>query len=202
MFANSKMISGFCVPFFMQEIMGELGTPVIPLSQIIKTTKGTNQFECGAQRHGLSKGLSVFLFLPPPPPTFFLFICSFPLTRGGFQRHLARQGTDPPKILISCLPHPHHHHWDLQNDGRFHLRGFGCLSSLVFEAQTAVERKKENFLTCFSSIFHTVLPVHFPSNSKKEPARPDAARIGEMRKDSPPAPGLAPVWLTVAQASQ
>lgn len=66
MFANSKMISGFCVPFFMQEIMGELGTPVIPLSQIIKTTKGTNQFECSAQRHGLSKGLSLFLFLPPP----------------------------------------------------------------------------------------------------------------------------------------
>ena len=107
MFANSKMISGFCVPFFMQEIMGELGTPVILLSQIIKTTKGTNQFECGAQRHGLSKGLSVFLFLPPPPPTFSLFICFFSLTRGGFQRHLARQGTDPPKILIPCLPHPH-----------------------------------------------------------------------------------------------
>lgn len=73
MFANSEMISGFCVPFFMQEIMGELGTPVIPLSQIIKTTKGTNQFECGAQRHKLSKGLSLFLFLPPPPPIFSLF---------------------------------------------------------------------------------------------------------------------------------
>lgn len=74
MFANSKMISGFCVPFFMQEIMGELGTPVIPLSQIIKTTKGTNQFECGAQRHGLSKGLSLFLSLPPQPPTFSLVL--------------------------------------------------------------------------------------------------------------------------------
>lgn len=106
MFANSKMISGFCAPFFMQEIMGELGTPVIPLSQIIKTTKGTNQFECGAQRHGLSKGLSLFLFLPPPPPTFFFFICSFPLTRGGFQRHLDKQGADWSKILILCLPPP------------------------------------------------------------------------------------------------
>lgn len=72
MFANSKMISGFCVPFFMQEIMGELGTPVIPLSQIIKTTKGTNQFECGAQRHGLSKGLSLFLSVSPSPSPYFL----------------------------------------------------------------------------------------------------------------------------------
>lgn len=106
MFANSKMISGFCVPFFMQEIMGELGTPVIPLSQIIKTTKGTNQFECGAQRHGLSKGLSLFLFLPPPPPTFFLSICSFSLTRGGFQRHLDKQGADWSEILIPWLPAP------------------------------------------------------------------------------------------------
>lgn len=92
MFANSKMISGFCVPFFMQEIMGELGTPVIPLSQIIKTTKGTNQFECGAQRHGLSKGLSLFLFLPPPPQLFPFLYYSFPSTRGGSQRQLGRQG--------------------------------------------------------------------------------------------------------------
>ena len=145
MFANSKMISGFCVPFFMQKIMGELGTPVIPLSQIIKTTKGTNQFECGAQRHGLSKGLSLFLFLPPPAPTFSLFICSFSLTRGGFQRHLGRPGADPSKIFIPRLPHPHHHHRDLQNNGSFHLKGSGRLSSLVFKAQTAVEGKKRTF---------------------------------------------------------
>lgn len=59
MFANSKTISGFCVPFFMQEIMGELSTPVIPLSQIIKTTKGTNQSECTAQRLKLCEGLSL-----------------------------------------------------------------------------------------------------------------------------------------------
>lgn len=65
MFANSKMISGFCVLFFMQEIMGELGTPVIPLSQIIKTTKGTNQSECTAQRLKLGKGPSFFLSPPP-----------------------------------------------------------------------------------------------------------------------------------------
>lgn len=83
MFANSRMISGFCVPFFMREIMGELGTPVIPLSQIIKTTKGTNQFECGAQRHRLRKGRSLFLFLPPHPPLFSHFVCSFSPTRGG-----------------------------------------------------------------------------------------------------------------------
>lgn len=76
MFANSKMISGFCVPFFMQEIMGEPGTPVIPLSQIIKTTKGTNQFECSAQRRGLSKGLSVSVSPSPIPYSlpFYLFL--------------------------------------------------------------------------------------------------------------------------------
>lgn len=106
MFANSKMISGFCVPFFMQEIMGELGTPVIPLSQIIKTTKGTNQFECSAQRHGLSKGLSLFLFLPPTPLTFSFFICSFPLTRGSSQRHLGRQGAELRIQNINSLPSP------------------------------------------------------------------------------------------------
>lgn len=145
MFANSKMISGFCVPFFMQEIMGELGTPVIPLSQIIKTTKGTNQFECGAQRHGLSKGLSVFLFLPPPPSTFFLFICSFPLTRGGFQRHLARQGTDPPKILIPYLPHPHHHHWDLQNDGSFISEGLHASPAWFLKHKLLWKGKKRTF---------------------------------------------------------
>lgn len=83
MFANSRMISGFCVPFFMREIMGELGTPVIPLSQIIKTTKGTNQFECGAQRHQLRKGPSLFLFLLPHPLFPPIFICSLPLPRGG-----------------------------------------------------------------------------------------------------------------------
>lgn len=83
MFANSRMISGFCAPFFMREIMGELGTPVILLSQIIKTTKGTNQFECGAQRHRLCKGRSLFLFLPPHPLFPPIFICSFPLPRGG-----------------------------------------------------------------------------------------------------------------------
>lgn len=106
MFANSKMISGFCVPFFMQEIMGELGTPVIPLSQIIKTTKGTNQFECGAQRHGLSKGLSLFLFLPPTPLTFSFLICSFLLTRGSSQRHLGRQGAELRIQNINSLPPP------------------------------------------------------------------------------------------------
>lgn len=146
MFANSKMISGFCVPFFMQEIMGELGTPVIPLSQIIKTTKGTNQFECSAQRHGLSKGLSLFLFLPPPSLTLSLFICSFPLTRGSSQWHLGRQGADLPILNINSLPptpRPHYHHQALQNDVSFHLTGFGCLSRLVFKAQTAVEGKRE-----------------------------------------------------------
>lgn len=82
MFANSKPISGFCAPFFMQEIMGELGTPVILLSQIIKTTKGTNQSECTAQRLKLCRGL--FLSLS-------LFIYSLPLTRGGLERYLAKQ---------------------------------------------------------------------------------------------------------------
>lgn len=67
MFANSRMISGFCVPFFMREIMGELGTAVILLSQIIKTTKGTNQFECGAQRRRLRKGLLCSCFSLPTP---------------------------------------------------------------------------------------------------------------------------------------
>lgn len=75
MFANSKPISGFCVPFFMQEIMGELGTPVILLSQIIKTTKGTNQSECTAQRLKLCKGL--FLSLSSLSLSLFSFILFF-----------------------------------------------------------------------------------------------------------------------------
>lgn len=143
MFANSKMISGFCVPFFMQEIMGELGTPVIPLSQIIKTTKGTNQFECGAQRHGLSKGLSLFLFLPPPPPTFSLFICSFPLTRDDSQRHLGRQVADLLIQNINSLPPSTP--ITTSSTGKmmcFHLKAFGCPSRLGFKAQTAVEGGK------------------------------------------------------------
>lgn len=89
MFANSKPISGFCVPFFMQEIMGELGTPVILLSQIIKTTKGTNQSECTAQRLKLCKGL--FLSLSLFSLSFSLFIYSLLLTRGGLERYLAKQ---------------------------------------------------------------------------------------------------------------
>lgn len=44
MFANSKMISGFCESF-LWEIMDELRTPVILRLQIIKTTKATNQPE-------------------------------------------------------------------------------------------------------------------------------------------------------------
>lgn len=76
MFANSKPISGFCVPFFMQEIMGELGTPVILLSQIIKTTKGTNQSECTAQRLKLCKGLFLSLSLLSLFLSFHLFSSS------------------------------------------------------------------------------------------------------------------------------
>lgn len=111
MFANSRMISGFCVPFFMREIMGELGTPVIPLSQIIKTTKGTNQFECGAQRRRLRKGRSLFLFLPPHPLFPPVFICSFPLTRGG-------QAGRWPVQNVSLQGHLHQ--TGLQSDGSFH----------------------------------------------------------------------------------
>lgn len=120
MFANSRMISGFCAPFFMREIMGELGTPVIPLSQIIKTTKGTNQSECGAQRHRLRKGRSLFLFLPPHPLFPPMFICSFPLPRGGQAGRWPVQNAS----LSSRLQQE-----GLQHDGSFHGGGLDSSQS-------------------------------------------------------------------------
>ena len=80
----------------------------------------------------------------------------------------------------------------------FNLRGFGCLLRLVFKAETAVNGKKQNFVTSVSPIFCTLFRC---SLSQSEPARPCAARIRGMREGAH-ALGLAPVWLTAVQVSQ
>lgn len=179
MFANSKMISGFCVPFFMQEIMGELGTPVIPLSQIIKTTKGTNQFECGAQRHGLSKGLSFcFCFsLPHPRLSSFYLVLSF--DKRWFPKTPGQAKSWPIQNLNSLPPSPPSPPAGPAKWWEFSSQRVWMLLKSSFESRNCSGRKKVNFLTCVSPISHTLLPVHCPSKNLPGLVLPGSEKWGK-----------------------
>lgn len=148
MFANSKMISGFCVPFFMQEIMGELRTPVIPLSQIIKTTKGTNQSECTAQRHKLCKGPS-FSLSHSPRSSFILL----------FWQEVGKKDTQQTDKLVAPKYQKHTSYFKHWCWGTGHICSLHqCLLNLLFwmEAQKyqvndLPRQDFSSFLLCFSS---------------------------------------------------
>lgn len=102
---------------------------------------------------------------PSPTPTFSLFICSFPSTRGGSQRHLGRQGANfriqNINFLLPSTPITTTRTCKMMLSSQ--LRGFECLSRLIFKAHTAVEGKKRTFWLVSLPYFAPALIVHFLS---------------------------------------